>query len=195
MEPAVARAFERALSSLSAQGAHIVELTLAELRELAALNRRGGLATAEAYAIHREWLDTHASAYDPRVRTRILRGKEQHEDDYHHLLNARADFISRVTQALEEFDALLMPTVPIIAPPIAALAEDEAYARMNMLVLRNPSIINFIDGCAISIPCHDPGAAPVGLMIAALSGRDDFVLRIARSAEQALGRIYRNEHN
>ena len=98
---------------------------------------------------------------DPRGLQRILRGREQDEADYRELTQARADFIRRVDQQLAGFDAVLMPTTPIIAPTFAELESDEAYGRLNLLVLRNPSIANFLDRCAISIPCHRAGGAPV----------------------------------
>ncbi|MGA8156091.1 MAG: hypothetical protein WB822_07725, partial [Rhodoplanes sp.] len=51
------------------------------------------------------------------------------------------------------------------------------------LVLRNPTVINFLDGCALSLPCHRPGEAPVGLMLARLNGGDDLVLAIGEAIE------------
>jgi len=84
---------------------------------------------------------------------------------------------------LAPYDAFLMPTVPIVAPPIDALAADADYARINALVLRNTSIVNFIDGCAISVPCHDPGEPPVGLTLYAGGGRDRRVLAAAASLD------------
>jgi aspartyl-tRNA(Asn)/glutamyl-tRNA(Gln) amidotransferase subunit A len=79
-----------------------------------------------------------------------------------------------------------MPTVPIIAPRIAELAEDEAYLETNKLVLRNSSIVNFLGGCAISLPCHAPGEPPVGLTFAALGNSDLRVLSIAAALERTL---------
>lgn len=187
IEAPVAAAFQRALSTLSAHGAQIIDLELASLLELKALNRKGGLASPETYATHRDWIERQANAYDPRVLARILRGREQDAADYICLVRARASFIGRMTGQLQDFDAMLMPTVPMIAPPMTSLAEDSAYVRTNMLALRNPSIVNFIDGCAISLPCHQPGQAPVGLMIAATGGHDRKLLSIARSIEHALG--------
>jgi aspartyl-tRNA(Asn)/glutamyl-tRNA(Gln) amidotransferase subunit A len=89
----------------------------------------------------------------------------------------------RVDQQLADFDAVLMPTTPIIAPTFAELESDEAYGRLNLLVLRNPSIANFLDRCAISIPCHRAGGAPVGLMLMGAHGADQRLLAIAAAAE------------
>ena len=93
-----------------------------------------------------------------------------------------------MNRALQGFDGWLMPTVPIVAPRIADLADDDAYVETNKLVLRNSSIVNFLDGCAVSLPCHAPGEAPVGLTCAALGGSDGRLLSIAASLERAIGR-------
>ena len=58
-----------------------------------------------------------------------------------------------------------MPTVPITAPPIADLDDERAYNAVNMLILRNTALGNFFDRCAITVPCHRAGEAPVGLML------------------------------
>lgn len=186
MDAHVASKFSAALTRITAAGAEVVEIPLAQLNELPALNRKGGLAPPEAYAIHRDWVTQRPDAYDHRVLARILRGKEQDAADYIQLLRARASFIERIANELMSFDAMLMPTVPIVAPPLASLDDDAAYARTNALALRNPSVVNFMDGCAISIPCHAEREAPVGLMIATLGGRDPQLLAIAQSAERAL---------
>ena len=79
-----------------------------------------------------------------------------------------------------------MPTIPITAPTLAQLVPDEAYVRINALVLRNPSIVNFIDGCAISLPCHDPNSAPVGLSLFGLQDTDLPLLAAAAVVESIL---------
>src|SRR5690606_30525317 len=118
-------------------------------------------------------------AYDPRVRSRIERGREMTAADFIDLLDARRDWIADVQACIAGYDALIMPTVPVVAPPIAELQADDArYFAANGLILRNPTFINFLDGCALSLPCHAPGQAPVGLMIAAAGGQDRKVLAI-----------------
>lgn len=84
------------------------------------------------------------------------------------------------------YDALLMPTVPITAPRLEELAADDDYTRINALALRNSSVVNFIDVCAISIPCHEPGAAPVGLTLFAAGDEDRRLLSVAAAAENCL---------
>jgi aspartyl-tRNA(Asn)/glutamyl-tRNA(Gln) amidotransferase subunit A len=182
----VARAFERALGALSGEKAQITEIPLRELGELARINRKGGFPAAEAYALHRSRLATQADALDPRVAARIQRGAEQTAADYIDLLQARADLIERITPVLAPFDAVLMPTTPIIAPRLTELEEETEYGRINLLVLRNPAIVNFLDRCAISVPCHEAGSAPVGMMLMGASGGDRRLLALAATVEAVL---------
>ena len=89
--------------------------------------------------------------------------------------------------AMQGIDALLTPTVPVVAPPIEPLlADDAAYFAANTLLLRNPAVVNFLDGCALSVPCHDPGELPIGLMVWSSGGRDDAVLDAGLAVEAAL---------
>lgn len=187
LEPAVAAAFERALQRLSQAGAHIVPLPLHELAEVAQFNAGGGFAAMEAYAVHRAALATQRERFDPRVARRIDIGRAASAADYITLLQQRRDWITRTTQRLAGFDALLCPTVPIVAPAIAELeASDEAFTRANGLLLRNTLLINFLDGCAFSLPCHAPGELPVGLMLAASGGQDAALAAVALAVEAAL---------
>ncbi|MGH8139866.1 MAG: amidase [Steroidobacteraceae bacterium] len=186
MAPEVAASLERALHKLGKAGARLRDVGVPELAELPQIHRKGGFSAAEAYALHRERAASEASRYDPRVLVRILRGREQDAADYIDLYRQRTGFIGRVTPRLEPFDALLMPTIPIIPAALTDLAANDAYARINSLALRNPSIVNFLDGCAISIPCHEPGSAPVGLTIFGLSHADRRVLSIGAAIESCL---------
>lgn len=184
MDAHVAATFNRALSVLSRAGAQVTEMPLAAIARLAAVNAKGGLTAAEAWAWHRESIGRASAAYDPRVLSRILRGKDMSAADLLDLLHARVAWIAEVEAAVADFDAVVMPTVPIVAPTIAELAaSDDAYFRANGLMLRNPSAINFLDGCALSLPCHESGTAPVGLMVAGTAMRDRRVLSIGRAIE------------
>jgi aspartyl-tRNA(Asn)/glutamyl-tRNA(Gln) amidotransferase subunit A len=186
LEAEVASSFDSALRTLSKAGAHLQELQFAELNELPEINSKAGFPAPEAYALHRDLIALKGSRYDPRVLTRILRGREQEAADYIELHQKRHDFICRVTPILRAYDAMVMPTVPIVAPRLADLVSDEAYARVNALALRNSTVVNFIDGCAISIPCHAPGAAPVGLTLFGPTHTDRRLLEIAAAVEACL---------
>ena len=190
IEPAVSHAFEQALSALRAAGAKIEEIALPALSDLSTINATGGFSAAEAYAWHRQLLERSGAGYDPRVAQRILRGAAMKAHEYIDLIHARHAWIARVEAALSPFDAVLSPTVPITAPAIADVApgdaRDAAFFRINALLLRNPSIVNMLDGCAISIPCPVDDGLPVGLMLWHAAMHDDTVLAIALQAEHAL---------
>ena len=188
LAPEVGRAFADACARLSRAGARIVDLALTELGELSAINASGGFAPIEAYAWHKPLLERRGDAYDPRVRTRIERAAGMNAVDYINLCAARADLIARVNARTADFDALLMPTVAITAPPIAAFERDDDYRRLNAMILRNPSVINFLDRCAITLPIQPPGTAPVGLMVVGEHGADRRLFALARGIEAALGR-------
>ena len=107
--------------------------------------------------------------------------------DYIDLLAARRLWITRMEARLAGFDAVVSPTVPIVAPPIASVAsDDDEFFRVNALLLRNTSVVNMLDGCAISLPCHTPGQLPVGLMLWHAGLHDDSVLDLAMQVEAAL---------
>jgi aspartyl-tRNA(Asn)/glutamyl-tRNA(Gln) amidotransferase subunit A len=193
MDATVAQAFERTLRVLRGAGATIEFIQLRELDELASLQTNGGLPAAESYRWHRHLMANCAAHYDPRVAARIQRGAAMSACDYLDLQHARAGWIQRIDLALSGFDAVLSPTVPIVAPHLADVAPDEArdnaFFHLNGLLLRNPSAINMLDGCAISLPCHAPGELPVGLMVWAGAMRDDTVLNIALQIEKLLQKI------
>jgi aspartyl-tRNA(Asn)/glutamyl-tRNA(Gln) amidotransferase subunit A len=186
LEAPVAAAFERAVSALSRSGARITELPLEMLSDYARVNIKGGLPVVEAYAWHENLIERRGQDYDPRIRTRIARGRDMTAAEYIRLVEARADFIRRFDAETEGFDALVMPTVPMTAPPIAAFTRDADYARLNLKLLRNTAIINFLDRCALSLPIEPPGAAPVGLMVVGRHGEDRRLLAIGRGIEEKL---------
>jgi aspartyl-tRNA(Asn)/glutamyl-tRNA(Gln) amidotransferase subunit A len=187
MEPAVAKAFGRALSALSAAGALIVDLPLKELEEIATINAPGGFSAVEAYATHREVMATQRHRLDHRVAARIALGEAVSAADYLRMRQRRRDWIARMEAALQGVDAIVSPTVPIVAPTIDSLeASDDTFFRANGLLLRNPFAINFLDGCAFSLPCHAAGELPVGLMLSAPRGHDALLASIALAAEDVL---------
>ncbi|MEJ7686349.1 MAG: amidase, partial [Variovorax sp.] len=190
--PAVATAFDRTMRTLRAAGALIEEIALPELADLTSINATGGFSAAEAYAWHRLLLERSGAGYDPRVAQRILKGAGMKAHEYIELVRARRGWIGRMEKALAGFDAVVSPTVPVTAPAIASVApgeaRDEAFFRLNSLLLRNPSIVNMLDGCAISLPCHAVGELPVGLMLWHAALHDDAVLAIAMQTERSLQR-------
>jgi aspartyl-tRNA(Asn)/glutamyl-tRNA(Gln) amidotransferase subunit A len=181
-----AAAFEAAISRLSAAGVTVVDLQTPELSEIPGINAKGGFAACEAYAFHKAWMKERPDDYDPRVLVRIMKGRVQSDEDYRVLLAARRSLIERMAKRTVEVDAMVMPTVPLVAPTLAELESDAEYGRVNLLMLRNPTIANLLDRCAISLPCHAPGTAPVGLMLVAHHGDDHRLLGISSCIESIL---------
>ena len=183
----VRQAFDAALAQLRAAGALVEQFDFPELLQLPAINGGGGLVAAEAWHWHRELLEARGAQYDQRVAARIRRGQQQGAAEYLDLLDARAHLRAIAQQRLAPYDAWLMPSVAIVAPEVAALeADDATFFATNGLVLRNASVINFLDGCALSLPCHGKGELPVGLSVCGLNGTDARILSIARSVEALL---------
>ncbi|QIE23061.1 2-amino-5-chloromuconic acid deaminase [Caballeronia sp. SBC1] len=186
VDETVASAYAAAIGHLSAAGALVEDVRFAPLERLAEINRFG-FAPIEAYAWHRPLLQAHADEYDPRVRVRILKGQPASAADYIDLLQARATMIEQARALWQRFDAIVCPTVPVVPPRVADLEhDDEAFGRTNALILRNPSVFNFLDSCALSLPCHPRGEAPVGLMLAGAPFGDDALLSIGRAVEAVL---------
>ena len=187
MDPHVAASFAAALACLSAAGARISECPLPQLAQYLEF---GYFSGAEAFAWHRTLLATRAGGYDQRVAKRINLGAALSAADYINLLAARNAWIVQMEALVAPWDALLMPTVPIVAPPIADLeASQEVFFRYNSLLLRNTAAFNLLDGCAISMPCHAPGTLPVGLMVAGPAMADARILAVACVVEAALAKI------
>lgn len=182
----VARAFEASLSRLAAAGAVIARLPVPAFERQAEYFRQGGFAGAEAYAIHRRWMDRIAD-YDPRIGKRINMARELSAADYVDLLQLRQSYIAEVGAVLAPYDAFLMPTTPCIAPTIREVdASDDDYFRWNMRILRNVGVVNFLDGCAVTVPCHAAGAAPVGFSVCGPAHADRHVLAVAQAVEGAV---------
>jgi aspartyl-tRNA(Asn)/glutamyl-tRNA(Gln) amidotransferase subunit A len=184
LDEAVARTFDRALQSLSRQGALIEHIDVPEFLDVGLINAKGGFAAAESYAWHRYLIASKGDVYDPRVSLRILRGESISAADYIDLLKARRSLIARATARLAPYDALAMPTTANTPPRISDLAhDDKAFTKANLLSLRNCTLINMIDGCAISLPCHREGEVPVGLMLASSGGSDRRIFELAAAME------------
>jgi aspartyl-tRNA(Asn)/glutamyl-tRNA(Gln) amidotransferase subunit A len=180
----VARAFTAAVSRLSAAGAQIIEVPmrlLAEARDLYLIS------PYEAYPRHKDLLATRAHEVDPRVVSRIMLGAGASAADLERVRSARDAWRTALEHIIADYDAMIMPTVPIVAPKTEALlASDEAFFDANRLLLRNTSIINLLDGCAVTLPCHREGELPVGLSIASFAMQDARVAAIARATEGML---------
>src|SRR3954451_11064780 len=186
LDEEVAATFERALETLSRAGALIERIEVPEFHDVGVMNARGGFAAAESYAWHRYLIVSKGDVYDPRVRVSILRGESISAADYIDLLEARKSFIARTEARIAPYDGLVLPTTANTPPKIADLADDRAFATENLRALRNCTLINMLDGCAISLPAHREGEVPVGLMLAGAGGSDRRIFELAAGMESII---------
>lgn len=183
MDRHVADAFQRALQRLRAARCSDVKLSALELMD--AVTQRGGIAPKEAYDGHRTLLSTQADAIDPFVRARMLGGANMTDEIYRQNLRERSQAIALMDRVFDDYDVLALPTTPITAPTQAAVATAEGFATNNRLLLRNTSIANFFDLCAISLPAPEPDVLPCGVMLFGRSGADHALFRAALAIEAA----------
>jgi aspartyl-tRNA(Asn)/glutamyl-tRNA(Gln) amidotransferase subunit A len=180
----VAAAFAEAVRRLETAGAKVSREKLALFDDMNAVNAKGGIAPPEACAIHRDRLKRRAADIDPNIRVRIERGCAVTPSVYEEILGERAALVRAMDARLASLDVLLMPTVVIVAPTIAEIEDLKVFSTRNAAALRNTSMINFFDLCAISLPL--PAELPVGLMLVVRNGQDHRLLRIATAAEKLL---------
>jgi aspartyl-tRNA(Asn)/glutamyl-tRNA(Gln) amidotransferase subunit A len=188
LEAPVARAFEHALTILSAAGARIVDIDLPGLvPDRVGLTVQTSLIPAESFAIHRAHLAERQARCDPRVMAGIVAGAQMSAPDYIDLLNTRRSLIAETEAALAGFHGWLAPTSPVLPPTIASFeGDDAAYHEANGGVARNTAPVNMLDGCGLTVPCHEFGTGPVGLMLVGGAGADRQILAAGLSIEAAL---------
>jgi aspartyl-tRNA(Asn)/glutamyl-tRNA(Gln) amidotransferase subunit A len=186
LEDTVAKTFQRALEVLTREGASVERIVVPEFLDSIQMSAKGGFAAAESYAWHRYLIASKGDVYDPRVSVRILRGEKMSAADYVDLLGERRSLIARVEKRIAPYDALVMPTTANTPPRIADLADDAAFTKANLLSLRNCTLVNLFDGCAISLPAHRDGEVPVGLMLAASGASDRRIFELAAGMEAAI---------
>ncbi len=184
LDATVGKAFAAALDRLGKAGVRITDERIDLFDGMLAAAQKGGVAPAEAFAIHRERLARRGGDIDPNVRVRIERGGQIAAADYITMLRDRADLVRAMDVRLEDFDAFVMPTVPIVAPRIDAVATPEGFGTNNAALLRITGIANFFDLCAISLPLPRDGGLPTGLMLVARNGHDRRLFRIAAAVER-----------
>lgn len=182
----VGAAFGRAIARLSAAGAMIKEVAFESWQRLGSLGEHGGLVAMEAWSWHVGLIKRDAAGYDPHVLARIRLGSQNSTAEYLRMKALRSELCLRADDELQPYDAIVCPTVPIVAPRIADLEEESAYTATNRLLLRNPAIANMLDLCAVSIPCHEAGDAPVGLMLMGRHMRDRQLLAIGMGVERVV---------
>jgi aspartyl-tRNA(Asn)/glutamyl-tRNA(Gln) amidotransferase subunit A len=186
LDEAVERCFDRAISLLMKAGAQIVDIDIEPLLDrLDQIHAIGSISAIEAAYVHRDALATRASGIDRRVLRRIQAGSNVSGADYVRMLELRRAAVAKATEQFAFYDAVVLPTVPVLAPVIDELArDDELFARVNLHVLRNTTVFNLLDCCGLSLPIPDAGSLPVGFMMMGARGSDANVLAAAVAVEK-----------
>ena len=187
VEPEVSEAVEDAGKVLAGLGAHVERMAVPEVAEAMSERKRALMIAAEACAINAKWLDGHFDTLDPVVAHRMAAGRSMAATEYFTLQRKWAELRERVQRTLRGVDALLVPTTPIPAKPVATIdASPEAYVEHNALYLRNTSVGNNLNLCGVSVPCgFTYEGLPIGLLIYAKPFQEDVALRVAHAYEQA----------
>ena len=183
MDRQVAADFEAALEALSAAGATLVDLEFPPLEHSANVNRL--IVASEAHAVHAAYLDELETTGDPRVLKRIRAAESFKPGEVDEARRTRHAAAATFAEIARDYDAFLAPTVPIVPPRIAEVEAD--FDRLNGLILRNPSTVNFLDGCAATVPMHAAGELPTGLMVVGSRGSDWAILDVAELLEDLVG--------
>jgi aspartyl-tRNA(Asn)/glutamyl-tRNA(Gln) amidotransferase subunit A len=182
LEPEVRTAFRAALDSLSSLGAWVDELEAPDLPDAARLN--GLMTTADAAAFHRERIERSPESFGPDVLARLRRGASYGATDYADARRRqtilRRAFSSWFVEHGGDFDAVVLPTTPCVAPRIEGL---DAVAMAPVLT-RLTAPFNFTGLPALSVPCPiAPDGLPVGLQIVGAPWAERRVLRVGRAYE------------
>jgi len=177
-----ARGFDDALTRLARAGARVERLAAPEVAEAMAFSAT--LFVAEAYGIWRDTIEAAPERMFGRILERFRSGAGIPAADYvagwRRLRSLRMDWAERTAA----FDAVLLPTSPILPPEAARLLGDEAYhVAENLLALRNTRIANLLGLCAVTLPTAQPSC---GISLMAAPGAEARLLRLAAAAEPAL---------
>lgn len=185
MDEAVRATFAVACASLDRGGIRVEQcsLPLVEEYEKIALWQ---FAAVEGHCTHRELIEKHGDRLDPRVLSRLAMGTDVKATDYLQTCRQREAFRRRFSRELENM-AILMPTVAILPPKLAAMESDDSYFATNRLVLRNTTLANIADGCSISVPFTHSDQT-IGLMLTAPNAHDEALLSLALQIEQVFSR-------
>lgn len=185
--PDVEKAVREAGEVLRGLGAYVDRRTVPEAADAFGEQRRALFVAAEACTVNRQLLDDHFARLDPIIAHRMVAGRTLSAPDYVAVTRHYAALRQRIRRTLADVDALLVPATMIPARPVAAIdASPELYTDHNLKYLRNTSIGNILDLCAVTLPCGftDDGL-PIGLMIYAKPFDEAMVLRVAHAYEQA----------
>ena len=178
----VQEACEKAIIKLSKAGIEIVEKEIFEIEEMHKLlaENNGGTTVAEAYSKWKNLVEKHSSLIDRDVLNRMLLGKRMTKLSLVAIYEAEKKLSKKLHFTMDNYDAILMPTIPILPPTISEVKKDiKTYDKFNRLALRNTRIANSLRLCAISLPL--PEDIPIGIMLCKSINKDEELLNLAET--------------
>ncbi|RYI24610.1 MAG: amidase [Acetobacteraceae bacterium] len=176
------RGFEDAIARLERAGAQITRITAPEVGE--ALTLAGALFTAEAYGIWRDTIEAAPQIMFNRILERFRTGAQVSAADYVASWRRLQVLRTTWTARTSAFDAVILPTSPILPPDADRLMTDDAYyVTENLLSLRNTRIGNLMGACALTLPTSQPSC---GISLMCGPGEEARLLRLGAAAERAL---------
>jgi aspartyl-tRNA(Asn)/glutamyl-tRNA(Gln) amidotransferase subunit A len=188
-EEPVADAVGAAVELLREKGAEVVDVALPDLGRAAAIHRI--VQACEVAAAHAPWFASQRDRYAPEVRARIEAGYGLGAETYLLAQRHRRLFTRSFAASTRGLDAVLAPTSPVLAPPLAAeevtIRGVRRPTRAALLSCAMP--FSPLDGPAVSVPIGTREGLPVGLQVIGRPHREDLVLRVAAAAEGASGSI------
>ena len=187
LDATVSARFAAATAALNHAGVRLSDEALPIFDDMLRVQAKATFPSVESFAIHRQWIAARAAEYDPNVRPRIEAGRDISAADYIAMLRGRSELVLAMDARLAELDGLVLPTTPIVAPTMEEVSGAENFRPRNLLLLRNPALVNFFDLCAISLPLPRNGGLPVGLMLVARNGQDRKLFRMAAAVEHLFG--------
>ncbi|NNE62579.1 MAG: amidase, partial [Gammaproteobacteria bacterium] len=184
-------AFNKALGVLKDSGIPIEYKDIPAIDDAVDMFANHPIVIHEAFHLHRKMLGQYGEQYDPFVYQRMMSGAHISDQQQLERYHEKARIIEAFNQQFRASgaDALLYPTVTCIAPAISETGSAEHMRAVNMRCLRNTATANYFDGCSISLPCHEPGSAPVGLMVSAQNGSDDKLFTVCALLERLIKQI------
>ena len=172
---------EKAIEKIANAGITIVEKEVFEIEEIhKILTEHGTTVAYEGYAQWKHLIVKNSNLMDINVLNRMLQGKLMKIDSIKIVKDAQKQLSEKLYSTLDNYDCILMPTIPILPPKIKEVTNNEKlYDKYNMLALRNTRIGNVLPMCSISLPC--PGNLPIGLMLSMPIGKDNKLINLAET--------------
>jgi len=180
----VRRSFDAAVEAIRATGATINDVDIPSARFIAPIYLH--IVFGDAVPYHASALETMPERYTAPVRLRLEMARYVLAEDYTRALEGRHILRHEVDRALSGYDALLLPTVPIPAPPLGASSVeiDGVNEPVRNVMLRLTQLFNITGHPAISLPCRPTTSGlPCGFQLVGTRGQTDTLLYIARAVE------------